>query len=138
MRRALQRTCGVSYQAVSQWFTGETSNIKNEHLAEIAKKYGSSLDWLISGMGSMIADQSHTNTQPKRSETILGTHIDALMASATPRSQSALERIAEAAANGDLSEADLIMLEQIATRFQKAGIGPDRSGDKIKDLLQSE
>lgn len=75
MRRALERTCGISYQAVSQWFTGETSNIKNEHLAAIAQEYGSSLDWLISGKGPMIVGQAKAedSAAPKENHTQLET-----------------------------------------------------------------
>ncbi len=138
MRRALQRTCGISYQAVSQWFTGETSNIKNEHLAAIAQEYSSTLDWLISGKGEMIVRQQKSVTPPPENHTQLDAVIDALMANATPRSRLVLEYIAAAAGNGELSEDDLIMLEQIAKRFQSPGKKPDRSGDKIKDLMQGE
>lgn len=77
MRRALERTCGISYQAVSQWFTGETSNIKNEHLAAIAQEYGSSLDWLISGKGPMIVGQAKDgdSAAPKENHTQLGVNV---------------------------------------------------------------
>ncbi len=75
MRRALQRTCGISYQAVSQWFTGETSNIKNEHLAAIAQEYSSTLDWLISGKGDMIVGQQKAATPPPENHTQLGVNV---------------------------------------------------------------
>ncbi|WP_090622367.1 helix-turn-helix domain-containing protein [Azotobacter beijerinckii] len=45
----------------------------------------------------------------------------ALAALATPRSQEALERIAKAANEGRLTEADLILLEQIASRLESSG-----------------
>ncbi len=79
MRRALERTCGISYQAVSQWFTGETSNIKNEHLAAIAQEYGSSLDWLISGKGPMIVVQGKATDSgpPRENHTQLGVTVAA-------------------------------------------------------------
>ncbi|MET4160509.1 transcriptional regulator with XRE-family HTH domain [Marinobacterium sp. MBR-111] len=199
-RSALQRTCGISHQAVSQWFTGETSNIKNEHLAAIADEFESSLDWLVTGKGPMIVgsqllnrgDQLHQdiikridveliargwsradlarelgNYSEQRlmnwwrrgipaneythiaqvfdwsvdrlltghmcmksgslssgRRTQLGAEIDNWMASTTPRSRSALEQIATAATSGDLSEADLIMLEQIAHRLADSKLGP--------------
>ncbi len=66
---------------------------------------------------SVVDDEDRRPTPPPENHAQLGAEIDALMASATPRSRSALEQIAAAAANGDLSEADLIMLEQIAQRF---------------------
>lgn len=52
-RRELAAVCGISHQAVSQWVSGETGNIKNEHLAKIAKHYKCSIDWLITGRGAM-------------------------------------------------------------------------------------
>jgi len=140
MRRALQRTCGISYQAVSQWFTGETSNIKNEHLAAIAQEYNSTLDWLISGKGEMIVRQQKAGTPPPEDHTQAVAEIDALMAAATPRSRSALEHIAAAAASGDLSEDDLVMLEKIAQRLagSKAVPAANRSHEKLKKRLRDD
>lgn len=45
--------------------------------------------------------------------------IDLLLASATPRSRQQLLRIAQAAADGRLSEADIKMLSDIAKRLEK-------------------
>lgn len=50
-KRDIATTCGVSYEAVRQWFAGDTSNIKNEHLISIAEGYDTSVDWLLSGRG---------------------------------------------------------------------------------------
>lgn len=55
MRSELSKACGISYQAVSQWFSGETANIKNDNLAAIAETYGSSVDWLLTGKGEMLS-----------------------------------------------------------------------------------
>ncbi|MFG8479014.1 LexA family protein [Pseudomonas aeruginosa] len=55
IKTTLKDVCGVSYPAVSQWFSGKTKSIRNEHLMAIAKAYGSSVDWLISGKGKMLA-----------------------------------------------------------------------------------
>jgi transcriptional regulator with XRE-family HTH domain len=87
---------------------------------------------------SVVDDEDRRPTPPPENHTQLGAEIDAIMAKATPRSRLALEHIAAAAGNGELSEDDLIMLEQIAKRFQSPGKKPDRSGDKIKDLMQGE
>lgn len=51
IKPTLARVCGISYQAVSQWFDGSTSNIKNEHLMALAEEYGTTVDWLLSGKG---------------------------------------------------------------------------------------
>lgn len=58
MRSELSKACGISYQAVSQWFSGETANIKNDNLATIAETFGSSVDWLLTGKGSMTIETS--------------------------------------------------------------------------------
>lgn len=55
IRRRLSEVCGISYQAVTQWFNGSTKNIESQHLAKIAKEYNASLEWLISGTGEMVA-----------------------------------------------------------------------------------
>jgi len=50
-KRDLANTCGVSYEAVRQWFAGDTANIKNENLRAIAEGYDTTVDWLLSGKG---------------------------------------------------------------------------------------
>lgn len=50
-KRDLATTCGVSYEAVRQWFAGDTENIKNENLIAIAEGYDTTVDWLLSGQG---------------------------------------------------------------------------------------
>lgn len=50
-KRDLATTCGVSYEAVRQWFAGDTENIKNENLIAIAEGYDTTVDWLLAGKG---------------------------------------------------------------------------------------
>ncbi|MGV6396954.1 XRE family transcriptional regulator [Pseudomonas caspiana] len=50
-KRDIATTCGVSYEAVRQWFAGDTSNIRNENLVSIAEGYDTTVDWLLSGKG---------------------------------------------------------------------------------------
>ena len=50
-KRDIATTCGVSYEAVRQWFAGDTSNIRNENLVAIAEGYDTTVDWLLSGKG---------------------------------------------------------------------------------------
>lgn len=69
VRRLLSEICGISYQAVTQWFNGSTKNIESQHLAKIAKKYNVSLEWLISGTGDMAATD-------QESESIIATDED--------------------------------------------------------------
>ncbi|HBO2950583.1 TPA: helix-turn-helix transcriptional regulator [Pseudomonas aeruginosa] len=49
IKPTLARVCGVSYQAVSQWFSGGTSNIRTEHLIAIADYFDETIDWLLLG-----------------------------------------------------------------------------------------
>lgn len=51
VKRDIANTCGVSYEAVRQWFAGDTGNIKNENLAALADGYDTTIDWLLSGKG---------------------------------------------------------------------------------------
>jgi transcriptional regulator with XRE-family HTH domain len=48
VRRTLIKVCGVTGSAVYQWFT-TTQNIKHEHLLSIAKTFGTTVDWLLTG-----------------------------------------------------------------------------------------
>lgn len=50
-KRDIATTCNVSYEAVRQWFAGDTGNIKNENLIAIAEGYDTTVDWLLSGKG---------------------------------------------------------------------------------------
>ncbi|ATR83038.1 Cro/Cl family transcriptional regulator [Pseudomonas sp. HLS-6] len=49
VKRDIATTCGISYEAVRQWFAGDTENIKNENLVAIADGYDTTVDWLLSG-----------------------------------------------------------------------------------------
>jgi len=49
VRRELADTCGITVQAVGDWFKGATKKISPEYLALIAKKWNTSTDYLITG-----------------------------------------------------------------------------------------
>lgn len=51
VKRDIATTCGISYEAVRQWFAGDTENIKNENLIALADGYDTTVDWLLSGKG---------------------------------------------------------------------------------------
>ena len=55
IKPTLAKACGISYEAVRQWFAGETNSIKNEHLIAIANHYKTTVDWLLTGSGEMDA-----------------------------------------------------------------------------------
>lgn len=68
-------------------------------------------------------------------------HIDALYALATPRSQQALVKIARAAQEGRLTEADLVLLELIAERFERTSTEhpePDGSNTRLRERLRKD
>lgn len=49
LRKELARTCGISVQAVGEWFNGKTKNIAHSNLISIADKYDSNIDYLLTG-----------------------------------------------------------------------------------------
>lgn len=51
VKRDIADTCGISYEAVRQWFAGDTENIKNDNLVALAEGYDTTVDWLLSGKG---------------------------------------------------------------------------------------
>lgn len=59
----LARACGVSPSAVSQWFSGETKNMRVENIVACAKRLNISLKWLLSGQGTMEATQDPVTQQ---------------------------------------------------------------------------
>ncbi|MEE4662739.1 S24 family peptidase [Pseudomonas alliivorans] len=51
VKRKISSTCGISYEAVRQWFAGDTGNIKNENLLAMAEGFDTTVDWLLIGKG---------------------------------------------------------------------------------------
>lgn len=126
IKPTLAKVCGISYEAVRQWFAGDTSNIRNENLMAIAEEYGVSVDWLLGGTKQQLLeiDQGATRAVAMQSGTsesaapsyqvALGR---ALFNKATPRSQGILDRIMALEAQGSLTDEDLQILEKIIERF---------------------
>ena len=50
VRKELAKTCGISVQAVGEWFNGKTKNISHPNLISIVKRYGSNIDYLLTGI----------------------------------------------------------------------------------------
>lgn len=117
VRRELAKTCEISYEAVRQWFSGDTANIRNEHLVSIARKYKVTVDWLLSGDPSEL---NKPDTAQERVASYQAARAEALMDFATPRTRSVLERINQAALAGRLTDEDLDLLDQIAARFESS------------------
>lgn len=51
VKRTISDACGISYEAVRQWFAGDTGSIKNENLMAIAEAFDTTVDWLLNGTG---------------------------------------------------------------------------------------
>ena len=51
VKRDIATTCGISYEAVRQWFAGDTENIKNDNLVALSDGYDTTVDWLLGGKG---------------------------------------------------------------------------------------
>lgn len=51
VKRSISTTCGISYEAVRQWYAGDTGNIKNDNLLAMAEAFDTTVDWLLCGKG---------------------------------------------------------------------------------------
>lgn len=51
-KRELANICGITYEAVRRWYSGDTASIDAENLARIAKHFRVSIDWLATGRES--------------------------------------------------------------------------------------
>lgn len=111
-RVALAKALGVSGEAARKWLSGESIPAM-DNAVRLAVLSGTDVDWLLTGRLS--------NPTPPPRPASAAPDLTALMAAASPRSRSALERIARAAEAGALSEADVLLLEQIAERFGRKG-----------------
>lgn len=52
IKRDIADACGVSYEAVRRWYSGNTENLRNDNLIAIARKYDTTIDWLLTGTGA--------------------------------------------------------------------------------------
>jgi transcriptional regulator with XRE-family HTH domain len=50
-RERIGATLGVSKSAVSKWESGQTKNLRNEHLFTIEDRFGYSARWIATGQG---------------------------------------------------------------------------------------
>lgn len=49
IKRELAAACGLSYEAVRKWYSGQSNNIRNDNLTAIAKKFNTTTDWILTG-----------------------------------------------------------------------------------------
>ena len=119
----LARRIGKKQQAIQQILSGTTQ--RSRYLPEIARETRCSLDWLLTGVGPKRlygpeAEIAEGQSAPDYHSDSVSVEIQRLLAVSTPRSQSALTRIAEAAAQGRLTDEDLELLERVAKRFERS------------------
>lgn len=112
-KRDIATTCGVSYEAVRQWFAGDTGNIKNDNLSAIAEGYDTTVDWLLSGKGEpprrSIAGK--TSVEPTKSaadlvQQMLAKHGRNLSDDARQKIAEAVEETAIEVKSGNVIPAD--------------------------------
>lgn len=53
VKGAIAKACGISYQAVAQWFSGDTKQPTADNLAAVCEKYNGNLMWVTTGRGKM-------------------------------------------------------------------------------------
>lgn len=110
-KRDIATTCGVSYEAVRQWFAGDTGNIKNENLSAIAEGYDTTVDWLLSGKGEPPRRAPIKATAPSKSsvdlvQQMLEKHGKNLSEDARKKIADAVEETASEVTSGNVIPAD--------------------------------
>jgi phage repressor protein C with HTH and peptisase S24 domain len=110
-KRDIATTCGVSYEAVRQWFAGDTGNIKNENLSAIAEGYDTTVDWLLSGKGEPPRRAPAKAIEPSKSsvdlvQQMLEKHGKNLSEDARKKIADAVEETASEVKSGNIIPAD--------------------------------
>ncbi|MBV2127948.1 hypothetical protein [Arsukibacterium indicum] len=104
----------VTVKAANKWLNGE-SVPRREKVEKISAHTGVRSEWLLFGNGQM----TNQYAQADMVNEDIPASLEALLTKATPRSQIELEKIAEAAAQGRLTEDDIKLLKAIADRLAK-------------------
>lgn len=107
-------------KASSKWLNGESMPSRANMLA-IADWLKVRVEWLAHGEGEMRsgATQPPTEATTPPAASVNMAALLKLKGKATPRSLDVLKRIEKAALDGRLKEADLLVLEGIAARFEE-------------------
>lgn len=110
----------ASKQATHKWLNGESMPSRANMLA-IADWLKVRVEWLAHGEGEMRSGTTPPPTEatPAPAASINMAALLKLKGKATPRSLDVLKRIEKAALDGRLKEADLLVLEGIAARFEE-------------------
>lgn len=110
----------ASKQATHKWLNGESMPSRANMIA-IADWLNVRVEWLAHGEGEMRAGgaQASADASPAPATSMNMAALLKLKGKATPRSLDVLRRIEKAAQEGRLKEADLLVLEGIAARFEE-------------------
>lgn len=115
VKRDIANTCGISYEAVRQWFAGDTENIKNENLIALADGYDTTVDWLLAGKGepprrkdvpAPKADEKHSRSAADLVQQMLAKHGKSLTEEARQKIASAVEETAAAVSMSNVVTVD--------------------------------
>ena len=147
-KRDIATTCGVSYEAVRQWFAGDTGNIKNENLIAIAEGYDTTVDWLLSGKGeppsrkSSAAPKGAGQSSADLVKQMLAKHGKGLSADARQRiadavEETALESKSTNVITGDFSRPGQVGDEVWIAHYDvRAAMGGGQVPHDYPDMLQ--
>ncbi|AZL74548.1 XRE family transcriptional regulator [Pseudomonas oryziphila] len=115
VKRDIANTCGISYEAVRQWFAGDTENIKNENLVALADGYDTTVDWLLAGKGEPPrrkdappprAEEKQARSAADLVQQMLAKHGKSLTEDARQKIASAVEETAAAVSMNNVITAD--------------------------------
>ncbi|MBF8720211.1 XRE family transcriptional regulator [Pseudomonas guariconensis] len=115
VKRDIANTCGISYEAVRQWFAGDTENIKNENLVALADGYDTTVDWLLAGKGepprrkdapAPKAEEKQSRSAADLVQQMLAKHGKSLTEEARQKIASAVEETAAAVSMNNVITVD--------------------------------
>lgn len=115
VKRDIANTCGISYEAVRQWFAGDTENIKNENLVALADGYDTTVDWLLAGKGepprrkdapAPKAEEKQSRSAADLVQQMLAKHGKSLPEEARQKIASAVEETAAAVSMNNVITVD--------------------------------
>lgn len=129
VKRAIASACGISYEAVRQWYAGDTGNIKNENLAAVAEKFDTTVDWLLSGDGDPPRRGPSAPTRPAQAEPKPD------QAQALLEAVAALHVIQAGLLAGVVSKEQLQRLLQIRNEIAHQKPGGAEKGHRLQGLL---
>lgn len=75
IKRELANTCNLSYEAIRQWYTGDSKNIRNDNLTAIAKRFNTTTDWILTGKETKTSDNRMFSSIKKQNDNIISMPI---------------------------------------------------------------